>query len=89
MAEHSHENHQSGGGGYGRWIFGGFLLVAAYFLITEHRAHVVQYLPFLLLAACPLLHMFHGHGNHGGQGSDKTPEKEKDARPDSGSHHHH
>lgn len=41
--------------------------VAAYFLVTEHQAHVVGALPYLLLLACPLMHMFmhHGHGGHG------------------------
>lgn len=42
----------------------GFLLVIGYFLLTEHRAHIVPYLPFLLLAACPLMHVFM-HGGHG------------------------
>ena len=62
-----------------RWVFLGFVLIAGYFLLTEHRAHVVQFLPFVLLLACPLLHMFHGHGGHGGHGGgekrDKTDEK--------------
>lgn len=42
--------------------------VAAYFLLKEHTAHVAGYFPFLLLAACPLMHLFmhRGHG-HGGQ----------------------
>jgi hypothetical protein len=71
MAEHSHDQHASadsprGGVRAGRWVFWGFLLIAAYFLLTEHRAHVVQFLPFALLLACPLLHLFHGHGGHGG-----------------------
>ena len=45
----------------------GFLAIAAYFLWTEHRAHVVQFLPYVLLLLCPLLHVFHGgHGGHGG-----------------------
>jgi len=41
--------------------------IAAYFLLTEHFAHVVGALPFLLLLACPLMHVFmhHGHGGHG------------------------
>jgi hypothetical protein len=43
-----------------------FAAAAAYFLWTEHRAHMVQFLPFALLLACPLLHLFHGHGGHGG-----------------------
>lgn len=51
-----------------RWIFLGFAVIAGYFLLTEHRAHVYQYLPFLLLLACPLLHLFHGHGGHGSHG---------------------
>ena len=72
MAEHSHDEHNSGGGGKGRWVFLGFVLIAAYFLLTEHRAHAIQYLPFALLLACPLLHLFHGHGGHGGHaGGDK------------------
>lgn len=42
--------------------------VAGYFLLTEHLAHVVGALPFLLLLACPLMHVFMhgGHGKHGG-----------------------
>ncbi len=47
----------------------GFLLIGGFFLFTEHRAHVFGILPFLLLAACPLLHIF-GH-RHGGEGDDK------------------
>ncbi len=42
-----------------------FLAIAAFFLTTEHRAHVFGALPFALLLACPLLHIFM-HGGHGG-----------------------
>ena len=42
----------------------GFLAVAAFFLLSEHRAHVLGVLPFALVALCPLLHLF-GHGSHG------------------------
>lgn len=46
------------------WIaFLGFVAIAVFFLASEHRAHVLGILPFLLLAACPLLHMF-GHSGH-------------------------
>lgn len=74
MAEHSH-GHQSTGSGVGRWVFWGFVLIAGYFLITEHRAHVIQFLPFLLLLACPLMHLFHRHGGHGGHGSDEAKKR--------------
>ena len=41
----------------------GFGAIAAFFLLSEHRAHALGVLPFLLLALCPLLHFF-GHGGH-------------------------
>lgn len=49
-----------------KWVLAGFLVVAAYFLWMEHRAHVIEFLPYLLLLACPLMHLFHhhGHGEH-------------------------
>ncbi len=52
-----------------------FLGVALYFLLTEHRAHVVQALPWLLVLLCPLMHFFHRHGSHGhgGAGRRSTP----------------
>lgn len=44
--------------------------IAAFYLWTEHRAHLLGILPFLLLLGCPLMHLFmhggHGHGGHGG-----------------------
>jgi hypothetical protein len=50
-------------------VFVGFLLIAGFFVLTEHTAHVLGALPYLLLLACPLLHLFHrGHGNHGRPG---------------------
>jgi hypothetical protein len=50
-----------------------FLLIGAFFLLSEHRAHVFGYLPLLLILACPLLHVFMhgGHGGHGGHGAHK------------------
>ena len=98
--DHSHEQPASSGGPR-RWLFWGFALIAAYFLLTEHRAHVFQYLPFILLLACPLMHVF-GHGGHGGHGghdaepnerqtSDEAskPSDEPAKKPDSASTHHH
>jgi hypothetical protein len=54
----------------------GFLAVAGFYLVTEHTAHLLGALPFLLLLSCPLMHLFmhHGHGGHGGhEGHDSTP----------------
>ena len=56
-----------------------FIVVAGYFLWTEHRAHITPYLTWILLGACLLLHGFmhggHGHGGHGD--SDETESKMK------------
>lgn len=49
-----------------------FLLIGAYFLATEHWAHIsgwIPYWPYLLLLACPLMHLFM-HGGHGRHGHD-------------------
>jgi hypothetical protein len=47
-----------------RIALGGLIAVAAFFLITEHAAHLYGALPFLFLLACPLMHVFHHHGHH-------------------------
>lgn len=49
-------------------VLGGFLAVAAWLLWEEHRVHMLGALPWLILLACPLLHVFM-HGGHGGHGS--------------------
>jgi len=58
----------------------GFLIVAGFFLLTEHTAHVFGVLPYLLLAACPLMHLFmhHGHGGHGSQHADAAADRRQD-----------
>ena len=61
----------------GKYVFIGFVLIAGYFLLTEHRAHTFGALPYLLLLACPLLHLFHGHGGHRGHGDARDEDKTK------------
>ena len=62
----------------------GFLAIAAFFLFTEHRAHFFGILPFLLLLACPLLHLFM-HGRHGGHGGGRGDQPD---RPETRGHSH-
>ena len=55
----------------GFWLL---LTIASYYLLTEHGAHLawgLPYLPLLLLAACPLIHLF-AHGGHGGHSRDRS-----------------
>lgn len=48
----------------------GFGLVVAFFVLREHYEHALGMLPYLLLLACPLMHLLmpHGHGGHHGHG---------------------
>jgi len=57
------------------WVLLGFLAIAAFFLFSEHRAHLLGVLPLVLLALCPLLHWFHGHGGAHGDRYDGRGDK--------------
>jgi hypothetical protein len=57
-----------------------FGLIAAFFLLSEHRAHALGVLPYLLLLACPLLHMF-SHGHHAGDGSHAAHKQRRGGDP--------
>ncbi|WP_423246405.1 DUF2933 domain-containing protein [Methylococcus sp. ANG] len=54
----------------------GFLGIALFFLWTEHRAHLLGVLPYLLLLACPLMHLFMHGGHRSGHGTGTPDEKE-------------
>ncbi|MBE9135687.1 DUF2933 domain-containing protein [Nodosilinea sp. LEGE 07088] len=53
-----------------------FLGIAAFFLFTEHLAHVIPVLPWLFLLLCPLMHVFM-HGGHGGHGGHNAHQGDK------------
>lgn len=84
-----HDHHAEEGAGRHsrmRWVFYGFLAIAGFLLLTEHRAHVFGVLPYLLLLACPLMHLFghHGHGHkHHGDSSSKEDQGPASSRPGS------
>jgi len=59
----------------------GFMAVAGYFLLTEHAAHIIPFLPWLLLAACPLMHVFMHHGNRGDHNHTGTPASRQEDKP--------
>lgn len=77
---HSHQEHESPPRFWSTRYAAGLVVIggsAAYFLLTEHLAHVVAVLPYLLLLACPLMHVFI-HGGHGGH-DHHNPNKEIEA----------
>ena len=62
------------------WMLLGFLGIAAFFLIAEHRAHLLGWQPYLLLLACPLMMFMHGvRGGHNGRGSLQSPDERKES----------
>lgn len=42
--------------------------IAGWFLWEEHRAHLLGFLPYAFLLACPLMHVFMHRGHHHGAG---------------------
>jgi hypothetical protein len=49
-----------------------FIGVAAFYLLTEHTAHVFGYWPYALFLLCPLMHVFM-HGGHGNSANETAP----------------
>ena len=85
---HDHSQHNAEPTGFwgSRYAIGLLVLgaIAAYFLLSEHRAHFFGALPFLLLLACPLMHVFmhRGHGGHaGGQAHHSGGEQDSNTPP--------
>tara|TARA_R110000868_G_scaffold228177_2_gene481156 strand:- start:7473 stop:7667 length:195 start_codon:yes stop_codon:yes gene_type:complete len=47
------------------WAVTAFMIAAVlFYLVTEHQVHFFGALPWLLILACPLVHIFM-HGGHG------------------------
>jgi hypothetical protein len=57
------------------------MAVGGFYLLAEHTAHVFGALPYLLVLACPLMHVFmhggHGH-SHGGHRHARSEEKDNE-----------
>ncbi|MDD3762943.1 MAG: DUF2933 domain-containing protein [Pseudomonadota bacterium] len=81
----NHDTHDHGDAGHRRALPkpGGtafnlalavLLGIGAYFLWTEHRAHLGSILLWGVLLACPLMHFFM-HGSHGGHDDHRAPDE--------------
>lgn len=80
-----------------QWLLWIGLAGAVALLYFGHGAHLLQLAPFLILLACPLMHVF-GHGGHGGHGGhaghmqrpqDEAADRNEPARPGPGGGHVH
>ena len=76
MEAHRHDSCAMGAGPKIVWFV--FAAIAAFYLWTEHRAHLLGALPFLIFLACPLMHFFMHHGH--GHTHDADPEKQVSAK---------
>jgi hypothetical protein len=47
-----------------RWILGLSGTAALIYLVVDHRPHLFGWLPYLILLACPLMHLFGHRGHH-------------------------
>ncbi len=65
-----------------QWLLWIGLAAAVLWLLLYHRAHVLEVLPFLILLACPLMHLFgHGHGGGHSQHSHASKDEQRIRKP--------
>lgn len=58
------------------WVVLTIGLVGLILLLKNHTSHVFVALPYLILLACPFMHLFM-HGGHGGHGSDSGRDRQE------------
>ena len=77
-----HESHVPDQSGVKDWVRSWIgiascvaLAILALLILRDHAAHVLSAVPYLLLLACPLMHIFmhggHGHHHHRSEGQNK------------------
>ncbi|MBP0592191.1 DUF2933 domain-containing protein [Paraburkholderia sp. LEh10] len=67
-----------------------FAAIALFLLFSEHRAHFLGVLPYLLLLSCPLMHLFMHHGRGHGHGhGNRSPANEERSSEHGGDHEQH
>ena len=51
------------------------LAIAGYFLWTEHKAHVIEFLPWLLVLGCIGMHLLMHRGHSHGSGTKQSDDR--------------
>ncbi|MAZ44199.1 MAG: hypothetical protein CMF48_03365 [Legionellales bacterium] len=56
------------------------MVIVGYMLYIDHREHINQALPWLILLLCPAMHLFmhHGHDSHHPHERDKDKSQNKE-----------
>jgi hypothetical protein len=91
---HEHGSGRPSGPNWSRinqWVLWIGLAAAVAWLFVRHNAHLGQLLPFLILLACPLMHLFGhgGHSEHGGGLNMKPKDDERQLPPGGQGGHQH
>ena len=62
-----------------RWTIWTAGAVALAYLVAEHRPHLLGWIPYLIILACPLTHLFmhRRHGGHEGRHDAQDPSSHK------------
>lgn len=64
------------------WFFCAFAVIALFFLVAEHRAHLgflIPYVPLAFLGLCVVLHSYmHGFAHGPRPGGDASPDADAD-----------
>lgn len=91
---HHHEGRSGNGNGIQNWLLSRTgiativaLSVLGFLVYTGHSAHLLGLLPYLLILACPLMHIFM-HGGHGGHRHDDREEEDEPAQDNEQQHNH-
>lgn len=83
----SHQHNNS-------WLFSrtgiatiGALAVLGFLVYTGHSAHLLGFLPYLFILACPLMHVFMHGGHHNHHSADNGGKAESHSHDDHHDHH--
>lgn len=76
---HDHGDKSRGENNNENWLFSrtglvtiGFLLITGFLIYRGHTAHLLGFLPYLLILACPLMHIFMHKSPHRGHRHEET-----------------
>jgi len=86
--------HSHGTSNQDSWLFSrtglvtvGVVAILGFLVYTGHSAHLLGFAPFLLLLACPLMHVFmHGGHRHRSNASDDSQALSEDSKSPENSH---
>jgi hypothetical protein len=85
MSDPTHSSHSDSSREHENWFFSRTaiatvvaLAVIGFLIYTGHSAHLLGFLPYLLILSCPLMHIFMHGGHHGPHHNPKHDKKSSD-----------